>query len=154
MAITDQSDSIQASMTDLARQYIARMLIGTFSFQAVGFSSGRGGYDQNDPVHILPLDTSLQALSDQVYPDTTGYTALQSIDSPSTTCRVYNCRMPNTPVPSNADYGLGEVAVWAQVLTSDVPSEIGTIFMLAVGHLPIRAKTNRDTFLWRVVVQY
>jgi hypothetical protein len=154
MAITDQSDSIQASMTDLARQYIARMLLGPFSFSVVGFSSGRGGFNPVDPVHLVPLDTSLQTLLDQVYPNVTGYTALQSVDSPSDTCRVYNCRMPNTPAPSNADYGLGEVAVWAQVLTSDVPAEVGTIFMMAVGHLPIRAKTNRDTFLWRVVVQY
>jgi len=154
MAITDQSDSIQASVTDLARMYLARVLIGQMSYQVVGFSSGRGGYNPADPVHVVPINTAQQTLIDQVYPAPTGYTALQSIDEPSTTSRCYNCRMPNSVVPSAADYGLGEVGVWAQVLTSNVPAEVGSIFLFAVGHLPIRAKTNRDTFLWRVVVQY
>jgi hypothetical protein len=153
MAITDPSDEIQAYLTDYARQIIARQTIGDTAYQVVGFSTGRGGYDPTDPVHIVDVDTSQQALIDQVYPDVTGFASLISIDQPTPTLMVFNCRMGSTPNPGNADYGLGEVGIWAEITKSSVPGEVGTYFLYANGHLPIRAKTRRDTFLWRVLVQ-
>lgn len=155
MAITDHSDDVQAFMTDQARTYFARMLSGELSYQTVGFSVGRGGYNPTDPVHILPVDTTTTALSDQVYPDTTGYVGFSEVDKVAISSLVFNCRLPATQIQSNADYGLGEIGIWGKILTSTAnPSEIGTVFLYAIGHMPIRCKTRRDVMLMRVVVNY
>jgi hypothetical protein len=154
MAITDPSDDIIAYLTDEAREMYARTFIGQIVYQTVGFSVGRGGFDPTDPVHIVSIDTTQQTLLDQVYPDVTGYAAFQDIQEPTNTNLVFECRLPNTLVPSNADYGLGEVGIWAQVLVSNDPSEVGEVFLFAIAHMPIRAKTHRDAWLFRVSVQY
>lgn len=156
MAITDPSDTVQAQTTNYYRQLEARAPIGDVVFQAVGFSVGRGGYNPADPVHIVPVDPTATALMDQVYPAPTGFASFQEIDTPGdASVVVYNCRLPATPVASNADYGLGEIGIWGQVLQSKSnPLEVGTYFLIAIGHMPIRAKTNRDVILFRVVVNY
>lgn len=155
MAITDPSDDIQAFLTDLARQYTARSFIGALVFKTVGFSVGRGGYDPLDPVHIIPITGAEIALADPVYPDAVGGTAtFDLIEEPTFSTRVYDCRLASTMVATPADYGLGELGIWAEVLDSDVPSEIGTIFLMALAHFPIRAKTRRDVMLLRVAVNY
>ena len=155
MAITDPTDNISAQLTDVARQYIARATIGEVAFKAIGFSVGRGGYQPADPVHIIALTGAETALTDQVYPNVTGEAAFQQIDMPGNESTVvYFCRLPSTQPPSNADYGLGELGVWAEILNSNVPMEIGQKFLLAIAHFPIKAKTNRDTILFRTTVQY
>lgn len=155
MAITDTPDEIQAYLTDGARNYIARAVNGELAFRAVGFSMGRGGYNPADPVHILAVDTTVNQLADQVYPDVTGESPFQSIDWVGDTAVVYNCRLPATSITSNADYGLGEIGLWAEILSSPSdPSEVGTIFLFAIGHMPIRCKTRRDVILFRVVTNF
>ena len=154
MPFTDPSSSIEAYLTDQSRQLLARTTIGQVYYQVQGFSVGRGGYDLSNPVHTIPINPASGALIDPVYPDITGMAALQQIDQPTATTAVYYCRLPNTLVPSNADYGLGELGVWAQILQSNITAEIGQIFLFAVAHFPIQAKTNREAWLYRVVVQY
>lgn len=154
MAITDHSDEVEAFMTDEGRAYTARAINGELVFRAIGFSVGRGGYNPLDPVKVLPINPALTALSDQVYPDVTGTASLQAIDEPTPTVRVFNCRLPATIVESNADYGLGEIGIWSEIIHAYDPSEIGTVFLYAVGHFPIRAKTHRDVFLFRTVINY
>lgn len=156
MAITDPSDTVQAQTTDYYRQLEARAPIGDVAFVAVGFSVGQGGYNPTDPVHIVPVDPTATTLIEQVYPAATGFSPFQEIDTPGdASVVVYNCRLPATPVASNADYGLGEIGIWGQVLQSKSnPAEVGTYFLIAIGHMPIRCKTNRDVILFRVVVNY
>lgn len=155
MAITDTPDEIQAYLTDDARTYIARAINGELVFKASGFSVGRGGYNPADPVHILPVDTTVQLLADQVYPDVTGDVPFQSIDFVADTALVYNCRLPATTVTGNADYGLGEIGIWAEIISSPAnPGDVGTVFLFAIGHMPIRCKTRRDVMLFRVVVNF
>ena len=154
MSFTDPSSSIQAYVTDQARQLLARALIGQTYYQVQGFSVGRGGYDMLNPVHIIPINTSLTALIDPVYPDITGMATFQQVDQPTATSVIYSCRLPNTPAPSHADYGLGELGIWARILHSNIPAEVGLVFLFAVAHFPIQAKTNRDAWLYRVAIQY
>ena len=155
MAITDHSDEIQAFLTSQAREYLARAINGELSFQAVGFSVGRGGYEPTDPLHVIPVTGAELNLSDQVYPDTTGYASFQQIDNAAgTPTVVYNCRLASTITQSKADYGLGELGVWAKILHSNNPSEVNQVFLMALAHFPIKAKTRRDTILFRVTVQY
>jgi hypothetical protein len=67
---------------------------------------------------------------------------------------VYNCRLASTPIQSNADYALGELGVWGQIIQSNVPSEVGKVFLAAIAHFPMKGKTRRDVLLLRVVVDY
>jgi hypothetical protein len=314
MAITDPCDPIQAFYTDQARQLFAQVTMGQLVFQAVGYTVGRGGFDDGihtptlDPCHIQPVDPSDTTLQDQVYPDagpvlslsdiapfqaieqpanTTvifqgntylgGYTidglesvsditpgsivsglgippntVVENVGSPSDTpgnysvqinnaatangtgvnltfltsapVVVYVARLPATPIPSNADYALGEMGVWAEVINvvpqvisgnvsigSDIVSGIastanlidgstitgpgiqpgttilnvldindiqlslpatgnvtpaslsvvspsipavGTLFLMALAHFPMKGKTNSDVLVLRVVVNY
>jgi hypothetical protein len=151
---TSPSDSIQAYLTDYARQLIARATIGEVVYQVVGFSVGRGGYDIYDPVLVEPVDTAAQTLEDQVFPDAINYAPFAAIEQPTTTSVMYACRLPSTPAPTNADYGLGELGVWGKILVSNVPSEVNATFLFAAAHFPIRAKTYRDAWLLRAVVQF
>ena len=154
MAITDPSGNIEAFLTDLARQYIARAVNGELVYKLESFYCGRGGYNPTDPFSgVLPVNTADVALADQVYPTASTYASYESIEQPTMTSLVVNCRLPSTPSPSNADYGLGEIGVWARILTSNVPSEIGQLFLYALAHFPARGKTFRDVFLLRPTIQ-
>lgn len=155
MPLTDHPDTIQAYLTDHARNLFAHSVSGELYYNTVGFSVGRGGYNPADPVHILPVDTTVSALADQVYPDTTGFEGFEEVDEVSNSTLVFNCYLPETSVTSNADYGLGEIGIWARINSAPNPSFIvGTVFLYAIGHMPIRCKTNADVFLLRVVVNY
>lgn len=154
MSFPNPSAPIQAEVTDIGRQYTARSFMGQIVFQAVGFSVGRGGY-QADPTQVVPLTGAETALIDPVYPDAVGGIApFDLIEEPTIASRVYDCRLAATLSPSNADYGLGEIGIWATILVSNIPAEVGTTFLLALAHMPIRCKTNRDAYLLRVVVNY
>lgn len=155
MPLTDHPDTIQAYLTDKARTIFALSVSGELYYNTVGFSMGRGGYNPADPVHILPVDTTVSALSDQVYPAPTGYASFEEVDSVAISTLVFNCYLPETPTTSNADYGLGEIGIWARVNSSTTLTyPVGTIFLYAIGHMPIRCKTNADVMLFRVVVNY
>jgi hypothetical protein len=106
-------------------------------------------YAVNNPLANPDISISLTTAAN-------AFAAFQSLDMPGdTSVVVYNCRLPATPVASNADYGLGEIGLWGQILQSKSnPAEIGTYFLMAIAHTPIRAKTNRDVILFRVVVNY
>ncbi len=156
MALTDPAGSIQTKVTDRTRELIARSYLGNVSFVTVGFAVGRGGYDPSDPVQSLPVNGADVELSDKVYPTAAplDYAPCEAPESPVFNVRVYNCRLAANPLPSNADYGLGELGLYGQIIKSDNPSEIGEVFLMAIGHFPIKVKTNRDVFLLRAVVSY
>jgi hypothetical protein len=155
MGFPTPSAPIQATVTDLGRTYLARSFMGEIVFQAIGFSVGRYGYAMLDPTQVIPVDGTETALVDPVYPNSTGGTQpFDAIESPTVASRVYDCRLPASPVPSNADYGLGEIGIWATILKSNIPSEVGTTFLFSLAHMPIRAKTNRDVLLLRMVTNY
>lgn len=153
MPATDPSGLIFANVTDLGQQFLGRATIGQTVIQLVGFSVGRSGYDPADFLNALPIDTTQTALGDQVYPAATGYAAFSALQSPSIGTVVCDCRLPADQQPSNADYGLGELGIWALVLQSNIPAEVGTAFLFAISHFPVKVKTNRDVFVLRTVTQ-
>jgi hypothetical protein len=157
MSITGPSADIIATLTDKARNYIARASLGDVVFQVVGFGLGRGGFTPIDPTQVTPLNTVATELDDKVYPNSTPltYAAFASTEEPTPTVRVYNCRVDSSPIAGNADYALGEVALYGQVLNSvSNPLENGTIFVYALSHFPCLCKTRRDVLLRRVIVSY
>lgn len=156
MALTDPSGDIDAQLTNKAREMIARATLGEVAFRVIGFGLGRGGYDPVDPVQILAIDPSNLELDDKCFPDSDPFTfePFTSTEEPEAMVRVYNCRVQADPVPGNADFGLGELGLYAEILKSNLVGEVGEKFLYAICHFPIMCKTRRDTFLRRVVVSY
>jgi hypothetical protein len=158
MAWQDPSSDIIANLMDYSRTLIARATMGDIVLQAVGFGLGQGGFDVVNFSQALPVDTSSATteLSLKVYPDNTNfsYAPFASTEAPTDTVRIYNCRVEASTLPGNADYALGELAIYAQILNSNVPAEIGTVFLYALSHFPVIAKTRRDVLLRRVIVSY
>jgi hypothetical protein len=156
VAWQDPASDIYASLTDYSRTLIARATMGDVVFQVVGFGLGRGGFDVINFSQALPLVLTDTELQDKVYPDAVpfSFAPFASTEEPTDTVRVYNCRVEANPVPGNADYALGELALYGQILKSNVPAEVGATFLYALSHFPALTKTHRDVLLRRVVVSY
>jgi hypothetical protein len=157
MSYTDPSTDILASLTDRARTYIARATMGDIVFQVIGFGLGRGGYTPANFIQTTPLVLTATELDDKVFPDAVplSYEPFIETEEASPTVRVYNCRVGVSQFPGPADYGIGELALYGQILQSlTTPLEIGTVFVYALSHFPVVCKTRRDTFLRRVIVSY
>ena len=156
MADTDPSTDVLASLTDKARNLIARSTIGEVVIQVKGFGLGRAGFVPSNFIQTTPLSLTDMELTDKVFPDSTPFTYAPFVatEEPSPTIRVYNCRVGPSMFPGPADYGLGELALYGQILQSNIPAEVGQVFLYALSHFPVVCKTRRDTLLRRVIVSY
>ena len=151
MPFTDPSDQIVAMLTDSGRNALARVSLGELSFTVESFAVGMGGYDDSNPVKISPIDTSLTGLEMHIYPSGSGnYKLLESTERPNEQSLVMNCRLTDT----EANYGLGEIGIWARIIESNIPAEINTLFLFAVAHMPLQTKTYNHVFLERVLIQF
>ncbi len=151
MAYTDSPDSSQAKITDIGRSYMARSIYGDVSFKVIGFTVGHSGYVDANPVKILPIDTSNTDLVAPYYP-ATGQKPFESIERPEPKTLVLNCRLEHSN-PSNIG-AIGELGIWAEVLHSTVPVEIGTKFLFSISHNPILVKNIQNVFVYRILTQF
>lgn len=149
MAYTDTPDPIIATITNSGRNAMARAALGDISLKLVKFAVGRDGYVETNPVHVLALDPSLGTLIDQVYP-TVGQTAITGFEFPYPYTLVVNCKV----YPNDFSSGIGELGVWAEIINSNIPSEIGTQFLFSVAHMGLITKTFRQSLLFRVIIQF
>lgn len=151
MAFTDTPDSVLATLTDVGRSQFARSILGEVSFTVKGFAVGREGYNDANPVKIDVIDPSLVALEDQIFPLVLGDTkAFESIERPSPKTLVLNCRLSQT----EAVAGLGELGIYAEIVDSIVPAEIGDKFMLALSHMPLITKVPQQVIVFRLIIQF
>lgn len=150
MPYTSTPDAPIASLTELARTNFARASLGQISFEIKYFSVGRGGYNMPNPVLVEPIDPSQQSLIDQIFPSPLTLEPIEKLEYPSQTAVVVYCRLGQT----DAVAGLGELGIWAEVVYSTTPSEIGDVFLLSVGHTPLMTKTVNQVFLYRQIIQF
>lgn len=59
------------------------------------------------------------------------------------------CRLG--PADAGAEYGLGEIGIYAEILASATPGEVGKNFLFSVGHYPMVAKSAQTTVVLRVL---
>lgn len=91
MPFTDTPDSIYALLTDLGRHNLARAALGEISTQVTGFDVGRSGYQDLNPVKIIPIDTSQSTLIDHFFPNTLGpNTTLSTTTGISVTTKTFD----------------------------------------------------------------
>ena len=150
MPFTDTPDPIIATLTNEARTNFALSTMGEVSFIVKGFAVGREGYNDAKPVKIDPLDPSLTTLGDQFFPVLGTRKAFEAIENPTPATVVVNCRLAST----EAVAGLGEIGLWAEIVDSINPINIGDEFLMAIAHYPIQTKTLRQSVVYRIIIQF
>lgn len=151
MAYTDSPDSSQAKITDIGRSYFARSILGDVSFKVIGFTVGHSGYVDSNPVKILPINTADTDLQSPYYP-ISGQKPFETIERPEPKTLVLNCRLEHS---NSANVGaIGELGIWAEVLYSTIPSEIGEKFLFSISHNPILVKNVQNVFVYRIITQF
>ena len=146
---SNPTSSISAVVTNQGRELIAKSTLGVVSFQLVGFKVGRDGYDYTtpDPLSTIPVNPASTDLIDPVFP-LTGYAPFVTIENPIPNVVAPVCRLN----ANEANYGLGELGIWANVLVGDIAYPINTKVMFAVAHFPLLAKNDRSNFVFRVII--
>jgi hypothetical protein len=151
MPFTDTPDNIVATITDAGRNALARAAAGEIAFMANLFAVGRGGYDMSNPVHVTAIDPGNTSLIDQFFPTSPSLQPITDWERPYPSTLVMNCRLAST----DAVAGLGEIGIWGTILSSPSnPPEVGTTFLMAVGHFPLSTKTLRQVVVYRVIIQF
>jgi hypothetical protein len=76
--------------------------------------------------------------------------AFLDIEFPNSQATSLVCRASQT----EANFGLGEVGIYVDIIDSVNPQEIGERILYAIGHFPIVAKNAKSVFVTRVITQY
>lgn len=150
MPFLSTPDNTVASITDIGRINFTRVANGEISFNVKYFAVGRGGYQMADPVKVVPIDPSSGVLIDQFFPASPPLKPIEKIEYPTDTTVVVYCRL----AAMESIAGLGEIGMWAEIIYSINPVEVGTQFLLAVAHTPLITKTNNQVSLYRFVIQF
>lgn len=135
---------VTAKITNLARRFIARGSWDGTVTKVTDFSVGRGGYDPVDYTKALPVDLDAPALDDPVFT-----AAITKLEWANPSCSSYYCLVQKLDVSAC----LGEIGIWSVVVASPVAGEVGTTFLSAIGHFPLRAKNAGMDLALRVLRQ-
>jgi hypothetical protein len=149
MPFLDAPDQITTTLTDAGRNAFARALLGEISIKIVGFNVGASGYEDANPVKILPVTSAKASLDAPIFP-TTGFKPIESFERPYPYTLIVNCRLSSTEAVS----ALGELGIYAEIVYSGTLSEIGTTFMFAYANMPMFTKTSRHVNLFRFITQF
>jgi len=155
MPFTDTPDPIIANLTDQGRTMFARSTIGELKFVVYGFDVGRGGYAEDNPVHITPVLTNSIELEDKIFPTDDSKKPVELIERLQPTTLIANCRLSRDEVLA----GIGEIGLWAKVIERAEDADpsvplVDELFLLAIGHFPLIVKTHRSVILFRILVQF
>ena len=146
----DPTSSISAAITNQGRELIAKSVLGLLSFQLIGFKVGQDGYDYvtPKPTNAIPINPANTDLLSPVFP-IAGYEPFVTIETPFPNVVAPVCRLNF----SDANFGLGELGIWANVVSSsDGAYPVSTKVMFALAHFPLLSKTNRHNFVFRVII--
>ena len=155
MPFTTTASNILAQITDKARNLATRSAIEGLSFSIVGWSLGRGGYNDTNPVLVKPVVSSVTALEDQVFPSPTAYQQFSATDFEYPNSRSLSCSCRIFMDTAAANYGVGEIGLWCKINNSPVtPAENGQTHLFAITHFPIQTITLNTAKIFRVVVTF
>lgn len=137
--------TVVAVVTDQARQLMARSITDGTSFQIVEFAVGTSGYDPANPLSAITVDPTATSLTSEVFRDTIDQVETATLDG---TAKSFVGRIARDELEA----GIGEVGLYAEILSSPFPFEIGTKFLFAIAHQPLNVKTDRHVVSYRIVV--
>lgn len=137
--------TVVAAVTDGARQFMARSLTDGTSFRVVEFAVGTSGYDVANPLSAILVDPTATSLASEVFRDVIDQVETATLDG---TSKSFVGRIGRDELQA----GIGEIGLFAEILDSPFPAEIGTKFLFALAHQPLNVKTDRHVASYRIVV--
>jgi len=153
--VTSTPDPTDLQLTDLAETpvtgYIDRSKTDGTIYAIRDFAIGTGGYNPTTPTTVVPVNTADTALANEIYRgrierityDTTNY----PVDPWEVT---YWCRVPKDV----AIEAIGEIGLFAEIIWSPIPAEVGTWFMFALAHMPCQCRHPKTVHLYRLKIEY
>ena len=137
--------TVVAVVTDVARQFMARSLTDGTSIKVVDFAVGTSGYDPANPLSAVIVDPGATALISEVFRDVIDQVETATLDG---TAKSFVGRISREELQA----GIGEIGLFAEILDSPFPFEVGTKFLFAVAHQPLNVKTDRHVASYRIIV--
>lgn len=142
------AQAIVATITDTARQKFAEMLQVGRAFTVTDFVTGEGGHDPGDPAVALTPDPTDVALPDQSF----GPKVLTSKTLISPFCVEYRADLDNLEaVGPLSNIGLIATYTFSPIVGDPL---VGTTFLFGIGNFPLQVKTDAETKVFNIQVQY
>jgi hypothetical protein len=135
---------VDATVTALARQLLARGAMDGTSLRGTEFSVGTGGFNPFDYTEATPVNPEVQTLDNAVFTDT-----IDEYERPNPECASFYCVLES----GEANTTLGEIGIWAIIENSPIPGESGTTILYAIGHFPMKPKNVSMQMAIRVIPQ-
>jgi hypothetical protein len=135
---------VTAKTTALARRLIARGSVDGTAVKVIGFEMGSGGYDVLDYTQAAPVNPEASMLESAVW-----FSPTIVLEWANESCSSYYCMLDLTDAVSP----LGEIGIVSEVVWSPIASEIGMWFLSALGHFPLKVKSDTMQFAIRVLRQ-
>lgn len=153
--LTGTPDPLDLRMTDLATApvtgYITRSASEGIIYAVTEFAIGTGGYNPTTPTTVLPVSTAAIGLTNEVYRAPISHLTYDVDNYPADPWEVtYWCRVPREA----AIEAVGEIGLFAEIIWSPVPAEIGTKFLFALMHMPCQCRHSRTVHLYRLTIEY
>jgi hypothetical protein len=135
---------VDATVTSLGRQLLARGSMDGTSLKAIEFSVGTGGFNPFNYTEATPANPEVQTLDSSVFTDT-----IDEMERPNPECACFYCVLET----GEANSTLGEIGIWSVIQNSPIPGENGTVMLYAIGHFPMKPKNTTMRMAFRVTAQ-
>ena len=139
------NDAVSAALTTTAEANIARANADALVWKVDKFQIGRGGFQQDNPAVVLPVEPDDDELAD---PIRDGKVLRYTFNG---TTAYYWCAIP----PNILSDPIGEIMLMARIVSSNNAADtVGSYFPLAAVHFPAGFHTLRSIRVLRVAVTY
>lgn len=135
---------VSAKTTALARRFIARSSMDGTAVQVAGFALGSGGYDTLDYTQVTVVNPEAAMLESIVW-----FSSTIVVEWANESCSSYYCELGLADAVSP----LGEIGIISVIVWSPIASEIGMYFLSALGHFPLKVKSDTMAMAIRVLRQ-
>ncbi len=153
--ITAAPGATDLQLTDLAATpitgYIDRSTVDGTMYAVRDFAIGTGGFNPAAPATVVPVNTADVALVNELYRGRIERITYDTTNYPVNPQEVtYWCRVPKDVAIDT----IGEIGLFAQIIWSPIPAEIGSWFMFALAHIPCQCRHPKTVHLHRLKIEY
>jgi hypothetical protein len=143
---------IICAITNTAKTRFAQMLETGKSFQVKYFTVGDKGHDPLNPAVALTPDPSLTSCPSNLFPGTSPGEAIDSIAFVGAYCPEFTCIME----PGEGTGFVSNICLIAEIVYNgtDPVDEVGQTFLFCIGNMPLKIKTDVDTFTFKIEIQF
>lgn len=142
------ADPIDMCVTAGADTMINRANVDGTLYAVTEFGVGVGGYNPAAPGIVVPVNPADVALATEIWRGPLTHVQYQAPAPPWSV--QYWCRLPQ----GQAVQGIGEVGLYAEILWSPFPWEIGTSFLFAMQHMPVQTRHSNAAGLFVLQIDY